>query len=137
MNQRTYKIRSFSNGKNRQGEAFVNYSLTIPSHIAEKLPKGMQFYCELTDAGLLFRPVPPDQEQVALPEWATANGGDPEKPKRTPRKKPTSKPRSKPTSASKPKTTRRRPQAVEAAPDTEAEAASLESAESQPEAAAV
>jgi len=104
MNQRTYKIRSFSNGKNRQGEPFVNYSLTIPSHIAEKLPREMQFYCELTEDGLLFRPVPPDQEAVVLPPWAiTENGTEPEKPKRTPRKKPTK-------AASKPRP-RRKPQA--------------------------
>lgn len=109
MNQRTYKIRSFSNGKNRQGEPFVNYSLTIPSQIAEKLPKEMQFYCELVPDGLLFRPVPPEQEQIVLPPWAvTENGSEAEstKPKRPARKKPTkpaAKPRSKPTSRSKPR----------------------------------
>lgn len=108
MNQRTYKIRSFSNGKNRKGEPFVNYSLTIPSNIAEKLPREMQFYCELTPDGLLFRPVPPDQEQVVLPPWAvTENGTEPEKPKRPARKKPIkpaapSKPRTRP-SRSKPR----------------------------------
>ena len=98
-NQRTYKIRSFSNGKNRQGHPFVNYSLTIPSHIAEKLPREMQFYCELTPEGLLFRPVPPDQEQVVLPSWAVAENGAEAKPKRPARKKPT-KPRSKPSNNS-------------------------------------
>jgi hypothetical protein len=106
MNQRTYKIRSFSNGKNRKGEPFVNYSLTIPSNIAEKLPKEMQFYCELTEDGLLFRPVPPESDQVVLPPWAVNGTEDAaEKPKRTTRKKPTktaSKPRSRP-SRSKPK----------------------------------
>lgn len=94
MNQRTYKIRSFSNGKNRKGDPFVNYSLTIPSHIAEKLPREMQFYCELTPDGLLFRPVPPDQEQVVLPPWAVSENGAEKKPKRAARKKPTSKPTS-------------------------------------------
>lgn len=115
MNQRTYKIRSFSNGKNRQGEPFVNYSLTIPSQIAEKLPREMQFYCELTPDGLLFKPVPPDQEQVVLPPWAvTENGTEPEKPKRTARKKPI-----KPAAASKPRTrpSRSKPKA-ESKPET-------------------
>lgn len=102
MNQRTYKIRKFANGKNRRGFPFINYSLTIPAPIAEKLPEDMQFSCELTDEGLLFKPVSPDQETVVLPEWAANGTQKPEKKKPT-RKRPTrgskpaaSKPRSKP-----------------------------------------
>lgn len=135
MNQRTYKIRSFSNGKNRKGDPFVNYSLTIPSHIAEKLPREMQFYCELTEDGLLFKPVPPDQEQVVLPPWAVSENGDAaEKPKRTPRKRPTTK------AASKPRTRpSRAKKTVEAKPDDEPATEPTPGdgeAEQQPEAAA-
>ena len=133
MNQRTYKIRSFSNGKNRKGDPFVNYSLTIPSHIAEKLPREMQFYCELTPDGLLFRPVPPDQEQVVLPPWAVTENGA-EKPKRTARKKPTSKPRSraKPRSKADPK-----PSEPDAEPSQEAPVEQPAEEAPQPEEATV
>lgn len=68
---KTYKIRRFINGKNSKGEPFVNYSLTIPSPIALRLPRSMQFACELTDEGILFRPMSPEEEALALPEWAT------------------------------------------------------------------
>lgn len=81
MASRTYKIRKFTNGKSKGGAAFTNYSLTIPTPIAEKLPNDMRFECELTDEGILFRPVgAPDA--IDLPSWAkadeaTVNGGAP------------------------------------------------------------
>src|SRR3982751_4327455 len=74
---KTYKIRRFINGKNSKGEPFVNYSLTIPSPIALRLPRSMQFACELTDEGILFRPMSPEEEALALPDWATGEA-DPE-----------------------------------------------------------
>lgn len=67
MASRTYKIRKFSNGKTKDGGVFWNYSLTIPAPVAEKLPQDMLFECELTEAGILFRPV---QEAEELPSWA-------------------------------------------------------------------
>jgi hypothetical protein len=107
MNTRTYKIRKFANGKNRRGFPFINYSLTIPSQIAEQLPENMQFSCELTKDGLLFRPVSPEQEAVVLPEWAQANGTAQKTEKKKPtRKRPTrggTKPASKTRSKPKPK----------------------------------
>ena len=128
MNQRTYKIRSFSNGKNRRGQPFVNYSLTIPSHIAEKLPRDIQFYCELTGDGLLFRPVPPGEEQIELPPWAA--NGEAEKPKRAARKRPTSKaatskskPRSKPRSRPQTKAAQAEPEPEQATEQAEPEQA--------------
>jgi outer membrane biosynthesis protein TonB len=128
MNQRAYKIRSFSNGKNRKGDPFVNYSLTIPSTIAEKLPKDMQFYCELTEDGLLFRPVPPDQEQVVLPPWAQSENGSEAKeakPKpRKPRQRPVTRAATK-VSRSKPKSSAKReepsPEPTPEPEDTQAE----------------
>lgn len=67
---KTYKIRKFQNGKNRQGEPFMNYSLTIPSVIAEKLPQDMKFECHLTEEGLLFKPSTDDESSIELPSWA-------------------------------------------------------------------
>jgi hypothetical protein len=71
---KSYKIRKFQNGRNRQGDPFINFSLTIPSEIAESLPAGMKFSCELVDEGILFRPVESQVDSVELPDWATKNG---------------------------------------------------------------
>lgn len=67
MSQRLYKIRRFSNGKNTDGEPFSNYSLTVPPQIARAIPEGLQFSAELTDAGLLYKPV--EKEEVSTPAW--------------------------------------------------------------------
>jgi hypothetical protein len=49
----------------------MNYSLTIPTTIARELPDEIRFYCELTDEGILFRPVEQGQgENLDLPAWA-------------------------------------------------------------------
>ena len=72
---RTYNIRKYANGHSRKdGRPFMNYSLTIPAHIAEMLPEDLQFQCELNDQGILFRPVQSDEENVELPSWAQQNG---------------------------------------------------------------
>lgn len=83
---RTYKIRQFQNGRNKTtGEAYINYSLTIPSEIATKLPPDLQFACSIDDEGLHFRPVEETAEPQEMPTWAKANANG--KPKRE-RKKP-------------------------------------------------
>lgn len=83
---RTYKIRRFANGRRKNGDPFINHSLTIPSHIAEQLPENMQFACELTEDGILFRPSPSESESVELPKWAKNGKGD-SKPKAAPKKR--------------------------------------------------
>lgn len=71
LNQKTYKIRKFENGKRKSGEPFMNYSLTIPTAIARELPENMKFYCQLTEDGILFSPVTEDHEGSSdLPTWA-------------------------------------------------------------------
>ena|SRR5436190_16863707 len=72
---KTYKIRKFQNGRNKDGQPFINYSLTIPTPIAEKLPADMQFACELTTEGILFRPADEEVEAVELPTWAKGQNG--------------------------------------------------------------
>jgi hypothetical protein len=71
---KAHKIRKFQNGRNKDGNPFINYSLTIPTPIAEKLPADMQFECELTDEGILFRPRSEEDVNVNLPDWAKENG---------------------------------------------------------------
>ena len=67
---RTYKIRTFVNGKNKAGEPFVNHSLTLPSDVAKLLPSDITFTCSLTDDGILFRPAIQATGQPAQPAWA-------------------------------------------------------------------
>jgi hypothetical protein len=59
----------------------MNYSLTIPSHIAEALPDDKHFECLLTDDGILFRPIEASDQQVQLPAWAKSKNGKSEAPK--------------------------------------------------------
>lgn len=50
-----------------KGEYTV-YSISIPERVAIQIPEGMRFEPELTEEGLLFRPVLPKQEPP-LPKW--------------------------------------------------------------------
>lgn len=67
---RSYKIRRFQNGKNGDGDPFWNYSITIPTNIATKLPPDMQYACEVTEQGILFTPAEAAEAPVELPAWA-------------------------------------------------------------------
>lgn len=69
MQTRGYKIRSYVSGRAKDGSEYKNYSLTVPTNIAESLPKGITFIPKMTDDGLLFEP----SSQMApqkLPAWA-------------------------------------------------------------------
>ena len=63
-----YKIRSYVNGKSKKGHEFRNYSLAVPSEIAEALPDGITFVPRMTDEGLLYAPV--TRMGATLPDWA-------------------------------------------------------------------
>lgn len=67
--RRGYKIRYYVSGKGKGGVEYKNYSLTVPSEIAENIPKDKQFIPRMTKEGLLFEPV--DERTVELPDWAT------------------------------------------------------------------
>ena len=69
-----FKVRKFRNGMSKTGEPFINYSLTLPSHIAEELPADQHYACELTKEGILFRPTLDTNEKIALPQWAKTSG---------------------------------------------------------------
>jgi len=113
VSTRTYKIRKFQNGKSKEGKAFMNYSLTIPTALAEQLPEGMNFACDFLpeiqlpdDAsvpeayrgrkiqGILFEPVDERPKPQGLPEWAKAkqNGTGETKPERPRRARPGKQP---------------------------------------------
>jgi hypothetical protein len=66
---RTYKIRKFNNGKNKKGEFFVNYSLTLPTPLAEKLEadfgEDLAFEIKLTKDGILYIPT---QVEESVPD---------------------------------------------------------------------
>lgn len=81
---RTYKIRKFQNGKSVKGDPYMNYSLTIPTEIAEKLPPDMQYACTLDEDGIHFLPVANTGATVETPSWAMPrNGKASPKPKRS------------------------------------------------------
>lgn len=64
-----YRIRRVANGKRRDGTPYVAYTLTVPPDIARRLAAELEFRCELTDEGILYRPV--DRPQASpLPAWA-------------------------------------------------------------------
>lgn len=70
----TYKIRKFTNGRSSAGAEFTNYSLTVPANVAKELPDDVKFSCELTEDGILFRPVKPEEIETTLPSWAARDG---------------------------------------------------------------
>jgi hypothetical protein len=70
MANRLYKIRQFINGRNRNDEPFLNYSLTVPSQIVEMIPDDIQFTVELTEDGILYRPETVESKPQEIPSWA-------------------------------------------------------------------
>lgn len=69
--QRGYVIRHYVNGraKHRDSE-WKNYSITVPSEIAEALPSDLKFIPRMTEQGLLYEPVKQTQTKIELPDWA-------------------------------------------------------------------
>jgi hypothetical protein len=43
------------------------YSIGIPPHVGRELPEDVDYECEITDDGVLFRPVPPSRQ--SRPRW--------------------------------------------------------------------
>jgi hypothetical protein len=61
-------IRISQNGSN---QAHRYYKLTLPREIADALPDDLLFTCELTDDGILYRPVTIGSlSDLDLPDWA-------------------------------------------------------------------
>lgn len=58
---RTYKLRRF----NMNGREY--FTLCVPPDFATELPQDIRFSCELTEEGILYRPVVPAEE----PSWLT------------------------------------------------------------------
>jgi hypothetical protein len=65
MAERTYKIRSSVSGPSRR----TVYRLTVPPDVAKAIPEDTEFVVELTEDGLLYRPVDGTREPE-LPSWA-------------------------------------------------------------------
>jgi hypothetical protein len=62
---RTYKIRHSVAGTNQRKV----YRLTVPPDLAEAIPNDQEFVPELTEDGILFRPVESAPERE-VPAWA-------------------------------------------------------------------
>ena len=59
----------------RPREGYAAYTLTVPATICRLLPAalaGALFTCELTDDGILFRPLSAPNNSSAEPEWVKA-----------------------------------------------------------------
>lgn len=46
-----------------------NYKIAVPRAMAEAMPEGIHFAPELTEEGILYRPVRPSAEPITLPSW--------------------------------------------------------------------
>lgn len=64
---RTYKLRSHRG----PDDQFLAGVLTVPAEVVRILPDGIEFTCELTEEGILYRPVEPEPERRGVPSWAT------------------------------------------------------------------
>jgi hypothetical protein len=62
------RIRQRKTKTDRGKGEYTVYSISIPEKIASKIPEGMRFDVELTEEGLLFRPILPKKEST-LPSW--------------------------------------------------------------------
>jgi hypothetical protein len=66
MAERSYKIRKSNAGTNRQQ---IVYRLTVPPDIAKVIPDDTEFVPEMTEDGILYRPLS-GAPQRELPAWA-------------------------------------------------------------------
>jgi len=66
----SYRIRRVVNGKRRDGTPYLAFALTVPPGIARQLAKDLEFKCELTNDGILYRPVE-RRPGAELPPWAS------------------------------------------------------------------
>jgi hypothetical protein len=59
----------------------MNYSLTVPTEIAERLPGTIQYACHVDETGIHYTPIESSTRPVETPSWAQANngGGKPER----------------------------------------------------------
>ena len=67
MANRTYKIRKTTAGANKQQDV---YRLTVPPDIARDLDPDLEYIPEVTDDGILYRPVEARPVEKKLPAWA-------------------------------------------------------------------
>ena len=69
-----YKIRLGAEGPSRRAKTkSLHYEITVPSNVAE-LVKDQLFSCELTEEGILFRPVG-KVTTMRVPKWVTGVHG--------------------------------------------------------------
>lgn len=70
----TRQIRSRKTTAQRGKGEYTVYTISIPEEIASKVPEGMRFKIELTEEGILLRPVLPQPEQP-IPSWCKNASG--------------------------------------------------------------
>jgi hypothetical protein len=88
----TYKIRRLSKPGKEGESTYDACSIALPMDIARLLPEDMRFSVELTDEGVLYRPVHGTVDTLEIPDWVQEISGKSEgngsnakrKPKRAP-----------------------------------------------------
>lgn len=68
-----YRIRRLGNGKRKDGTPYVAYTITVPPEVARELDADLEFRCQLTSEGILYRPVN-QRSPGPLPRWASEDG---------------------------------------------------------------
>lgn len=68
MSKKTRRIRSRKTTATRGKGEYTVYTISIPEEIATKVPEGMRFKIELTEEGILLRPVLPEPSRP-IPSW--------------------------------------------------------------------
>lgn len=64
VRRKTFKVR---------GNEVENFHLSVPAWMGRRLPPELEFIPELTSDGILYRIVPPAEEEspiTTMPEWA-------------------------------------------------------------------
>lgn len=69
---KTYKLRVTETPE----KGIVGYALAVPHNVGRHLPRGMEFSCELTEDGILFRPAGVTIEEENLPQWTRLAASD-------------------------------------------------------------
>jgi hypothetical protein len=60
----------FRISRNGSNQNYRYFKISVPREIAEALPEDLVYSCELTDDGILYRPVTQAIAITDLPEWA-------------------------------------------------------------------
>lgn len=74
MANSTYKIRKLRKPGTQKGDGYEASSIAVPMEIARLLPEDVKFTAELTEEGILYRPMV-SAASTELPSWIKQDEG--------------------------------------------------------------